>query len=424
MIVDSTDSTHRTVSELFSRSDDAATIEAEMDRQVNEIIRNFLDATCASTDASYALIAESFMESVIPTEPRDIHSYLDYLTSKLVVHSTHTSAPRFIGHMTSMLPLFVRPLAKLLASLNQNVVKAETAKAATPFERQALAMMHRLVFCLPEYFYWEHVQSTQSTLGAIGSGGTLANLHALWCARNRALGPKPGFDGVEMGGMSAALEAGGYRDAVIIGSSLMHYSFDKAAGLLGIGTKNLVKVPVDTSGHVNCLLMRRAIEDARAKRHSVIALIGVAGATDTGAIDPLLDIADLAAEFQIHFHVDAAWGGPVLFSRRSRHKLDGIRRADTVTIDGHKQLYLPVGIGMTLFRDPATAKATEKQARYIIRPNSADLGRRTLEGSRQNAALYLHAGLSLIGARGYEYLIDEGINKAAYMAGKVSSNPS
>src|SRR5262249_19645387 len=101
----------------------------------------------------------------------------------------------------------------------------------------------------------------------------------------------------------------------------------------------------------------------------------------------------------------------------------GIACADTVTIDGHKQLYLPMGVGITLFKDPGMARAIEKVANYIIRANSRDLGKRSLEGSRPDRATLLHASLHIIGRRGYEYLIDEGIRKALYMADRIRRRP-
>ena len=119
----------------------------------------------------------------------------------------------------------------------------------------------------------------------------------------------------------------------------------------------------------------------------------------------------------------SAPSGPLIFSRQHRHKLAGIELADSVTIDGHKQLYLPMGIGMLFMREPHTAKAIEKQASYTMRKGSFDLGKRALEGSRPGMALFLHAGLNLIGTQGYEFLIDEGIRKTQYMANRVSTMP-
>jgi glutamate decarboxylase len=155
----------------------------------------------------------------------------------------------------------------------------------------------------------------------------------------------------------------------------------------------------------------------------VIAIVGVAGSTDAGAIDPLNEIADIADEANAHFHMDAAWGGPLLFSDEYRCRLAGIERADSVTIDGHKQLYLPLGIGLVLFQQPHFARAIEKHAHYLSRPGSADLGLRSLEGSRPGTALYLHAALNIIGLDGYAALVNDSIHKVRHMADAICVRP-
>lgn len=411
------------VLQLFSPPQSMSQAEQELSLRVSSLVHGFLRAPDVSSDAPLLTLAEKFRESRLPAEPSRADDYLDYLAENVVAHSTRTASPRFIGHMTSALPYFVRQLAQLMTAMNQNVVKLETAKALSFYERQTLAMMHRLVFGLPGEFYERHVQDGESTLGAIVSGGTLANLTALWCARNAALGHREGFAGVEAEGMAAALKHYGYENAVVVGSQLMHFSFDKAAGLLGLGTRQLVKVPVNHRHRVDLAALKRTLAECRERKHLVLALVGVAGTTDSGAIDPLAEMADIAREAGIHFHVDAAWSGPVLFSRRHRHKLAGLERADSVTIDGHKQLYLPMGIGIVMLRDPRLAKVIEKQARYIVRPGSIDLGKRSLEGSRPGTVLFLHAALHIIGALGYEFLIEEGIRKTRHMAKLVADRP-
>jgi glutamate decarboxylase len=134
-------------------------------------------------------------------------------------------------------------------------------------------------------------------------------------------------------------------------------------------------------------------------------------------------MAGLAQEIGCHFHVDAAWGGPTLFSEKYRGLLRGIERADSVTIDAHKQLYVPMGAGMVLFKDPATLAAIEHHAAYIIRHGSKDLGSHTLEGSRPGKAMLVHAGLSIIGRKGYELLIDQGIERARRFAEMITEHP-
>jgi glutamate decarboxylase len=407
--------------DLFDVSEKENAPERKFEARATAIARDFLQTKYVNTSIELEPLSEKFTSHLIPKEPTDALGYLDYLMRNVVSHSVHTSSPRFIGHMTSALPYFVRPLASLMTAMNQNTVKAETAKSFTPYERQSLAMLHRLIYNFSDDYYDEHIQRRESTLGILTSGGTAANITALWCLRNLSLGPEGRFGGVEKEGLAAALDYYGYSEAVIIGSSLMHYSFQKAADLLGIGAHNLIKVPTNGRQQIDLRALERAILQCRNRNQAIIALVGVAAATDCGAIDPLEEIAGIAEQSGVAFHVDAAWGGPVLFSERHRNKLAGIERADSVTIDGHKQLYLPMGIGMVMFRDPQLAKSIEKRARYIVRARTADLGRRSLEGSRPAMSLFLHAALHIIGSRGYEFLINEGIRKTRYMADQVRS---
>jgi glutamate decarboxylase len=394
----------------------SSTSDEEVEARLSDLARDFIGAKNASTDIKLEELIAKFAASEIPHEPSDMSRYMAYLADNVVAHSSHTSSPRFIGHMTSALPSFVRGLSALLIAMNQNTVKMETAKACTPFERHTLALMHRLVYNFTEEFYRQHAQQSASTLGVMVSGGTVGNITALWCARNASLGPQSGFAGIEQEGLAAALNHYGYRGAVIIGSSLMHYSMEKAADLLGLGTRGLVKVATDGHNRIDLRELRRTIEECRSRRLHIIALVGIAGTTDTGSIDPLSELARIACEVKTHFHVDAAWGGPMLFSEQHKHLLTGIEQADSVTIDGHKQMYLPQGVGVVVLRNPQLAQAIEKKARYIVRASSIDLGKRALEGSRPANAVFLHAALHLIGRQGYEFLIDEGIRKARLLA--------
>ena len=124
--------------------------------------------------------------------------------------------------------------------------------------------------------------------------------------------------------------------------------------------------------------LRLKIEQLKQNKNKPFAVIGVAGTTETGNIDPLRDIAEVCAESDCHFHVDAAWGGATLMSNNHRHLLDGIELADSVTIDAHKQLYIPMGAGMVLFKKPDAMTAIEHHAQYILRKGSKDLGSHTL----------------------------------------------
>jgi glutamate decarboxylase len=198
-----------------------------------------------------------------------------------------------------------------------------------------------------------------------------------------------------------------------------HYSFGKAADLLGLGRDHLVKIKTDTNNRIDLQLLKEECRRLQDENIRPLALVGIAGTTETGNVDPLEALADVAGELGCHFHVDAAWGGPTLFSDRHRHLLAGIDRADSVTIDAHKQLYVPMGAGMVVFKDPTALSAIEHHANYILRHGSKDLGSPTLEGSRPGKAMLVHAGLSIIGRKGYELLIDLGIERAKTFASMI-----
>ena len=376
-----------------------------------------------TTDQERTILAGQFLNSQTHERSMAVHDYMNYLAENVIPHSVNMGSPRCLGHMTCLVPNFTLLLGELVLALNQNLVKQEASKILTLVEREAIAMMHRLIYGFSDQFYAKHVQSDTSTLGTLVGGGTLSNITALWLARNAALGPANGFSGVEREGLVAALEHYGYKSAVILGSTLTHYSLQKAAGLLGLGSDALIAIPVDDRNRLDTAELQRAIERCETRRQRVIAIIGVAGSTECGSVDPLSEIAEIAKQASVHFHVDAAWGAPLMFSQRHRHKLAGIERADSVTADGHKQLYLPIGTSMLLLREPTAAQLIEKQSSYILREGSGDLGRRSLEGSRAATGLFLHAALNIIGRSGYETLVDQNIRNTQAMAALVRSYP-
>lgn len=408
------------IKELFAVTEESKSEENKLDAITDALSRQFLSASNTNTEIGLAELAEKFKETEIPLDSTQAGDYVNLLARDIVAHAIQTSSPRFIGHMTSALPYFLRPVAKLITAMNQNMVKVETAKSLTFYERQALAMIHRLIYAFSDEFYRTHVQRPKSTLGVMVSGGTVANLTALWCARNRALGPASDFGGVEQEGLPQALKYYGHDRAVIIGSSLMHYSFEKAATLLGMGINSLIRIPPDARNRIDLARLREVVSECKAQNRLIVAIVGVAGSTDCASIDPLTDMAEIAREAKTHFHVDGAWGAAFLLSNRHKKKLDGIEFADSVTLDGHKQLYLPQGVGMLMLRDPEMAQIIEKQARYILRPGSLDLGKRSLEGSRPAVSIYLHCALKVMGQKGYEFLLDEALRKAGYMAAEIS----
>ncbi|MEJ2202151.1 MAG: putative pyridoxal-dependent aspartate 1-decarboxylase, partial [Desulfuromonadaceae bacterium] len=394
-----------------------------VDQAITSNVADFLQKHVVALERKMSEIEKDFMAPRIPEEPTFVSDYTDFLKEKLVAQSVHTASPSFIGHMTSAFPYFMLPLSRIMVALNQNLVKVETSKAFTPMERQVLAMLHRLVYNGDDDFYQRWIQNSRHALGAFCSGGTVANITALWAARNKLCGPSGNFRGIAREGLAKALRHLDCEGLAILVSRRGHYSLRKAADLIGVGRDHLVTVETDENNRINLTSLRENCRRLQGEGIRLLALVGIAGTTETGNVDPLEAMADLAAEEGCHFHVDAAWGGPTLFSNTHRGLLRGIERADSVTIDAHKQLYVPMGAGMVVFKDPTTLAAIEHHAAYILRRGSRDLGSHTLEGSRPGMAMLVHAGLSIIGRKGYELLMDLGIQRARHFAELIQAHP-
>ncbi|TMM46067.1 pyridoxal-dependent aspartate 1-decarboxylase PanP [Colwellia ponticola] len=416
------DATQASLYRIFTVAEAPDSTLGRLEQEMSQNLVGFLNNHIVASKNALTDIEQDFINPHIPEQPEFVSDHMRHLLEKLVAQSVHTSSPSFIGHMTSALPSFILPLSKLMVGLNQNLVKVETSKAFTPLERQVLGMMHNLVYQQNDDFYQNWMHSAQHSLGAFCSGGTVANITALWVARNKLLKADGDFRGVAREGLHRAMKHYGYQDLAILVSDRGHYSLKKSADILGIGQENVIAIPTDENNKIDCQKLAEKCQQLAAQNIKVLAIVGVAGTTETGNIDPLDKIAAIAQQNQCHFHVDAAWGGATLLSNKYRSLLKGIEQADSVTIDAHKQMYVPMGAGLVIFKDPASVSAIEHHAEYILRKGSKDLGSHTLEGSRPGMAMLVYASLHIISRPGYEMLINQAIEKAKYFADIINQH--
>ncbi len=390
-------------------------------------LHDFLQKNVGITEEiSLKALSDNFTVTAISPHPeKKLADVITDLIKNIAPHAVNVASPYFIGHMTSAIPFFMVHLKTIVAALNQNVVKLETSKVVSIVEKQVLAKIHRLIYKKSLSFYDRHVQNTRTTLGAFVEGGTTANLTALWVARNTVFPPKEGFSGVEEEGLSAAYKAYGIERCVILVSRRGHYSLRKAGGILGIGNQNVIPIDVDAHHRIDLDCLKTEIDKINLTRNTrLIAVIGIAGTTETGSVDPLRQIGEICKENHTHFHVDAAWGGAVLLSDKYKHLLDGIELADSVTIDGHKQFYMPMSCGMIYLNNPEKMNVIAYHANYVNRPGSVDLGIKSLAGSREANSLILDSALKIMGSKGYALLLDHGIELARKLADEINRRAS
>ncbi len=353
-------------------------------------------------------LSKIFDQTAVPDNPHLIKDVLSEIKEKVTAHSVKVGNPYYIGHMISAVPYFMILMEMIIAALNQNQVKIETAKASSFVERELVAWLHRLIFNNAEKFYQKHIQNPRVALGNVTSDGTIANLTALMVAREKAFPPDGDFPGIRVAGVERALRHYGYGRGVVIVSTRGHYSIKKAANMLGMGEENVLNIPVDDQNRMDVRRLYRKIESLKEgkgrEKTKIVAIVGIAGTTETGNVDNLQKLAKAAQEVGAHFHVDACWGGAALLVDEYRDLFKGIEEADSVSVDAHKLLYCPMAMGLVLFKSERDLNHLMQTANYIIRRNSVDTGRFTIEGSRPFACLKPWASLKIIGREGYGLL--------------------
>lgn len=395
------------------------TQESSLDEEIERLSLEHLTAQSISSPTSENELQELFDFQEVPEEARSLNDFVHQIENCLIPHTINTGSPYFIGHMTSQLPSFTRSLSKLMTTLNQNQVKLETAKSTTFLERQILGMLHHSFYGEKSSFYKEQLFHHHNALGVITSGGTIANATALQLARDHSLAH---YGDVAQQGLTKILAQANIERCVVICSSLAHYSIKKVLGMLGLGQDNLLVIPIDQKQQINTQILLQRIQECQTNNWHIVAIVALAGSTECGSYDDLATIADIAQQYNIHLHLDAAWGGPVIFSEKYKHLLSHVEQVDSITIDGHKQLYSPMGLGIVLFKNPTLAQTIRVSANYIIRQDSFDLGKNSLEGSRPAMAVYLQAILQLFGKQGLGELLEKNISTAKKLASYIDTS--
>jgi glutamate/tyrosine decarboxylase-like PLP-dependent enzyme len=278
----------------------------------------FPDVTPARLDALY--------DEPLPKTPTSSEGLLRELDEKLLPYCAHVSHPGYFGLITPT-PTPIGILGDLLASaLNQNLGAWTIGPSAVAMERRTVRWLTDLVGYSPE------------AGGNLTSGGMMANFVGLKLARDAVTGDRAQHEGVrERFGVYTSEER--------------HISVDKAVDAVGLGRDQLRVLPTDERFQVRLDALDAAIEKDKAQGTRPLCIVGIGGATNTGAVDELPELRRIADREGMWLHVDAAYGGGMLISERHPRVLEGLELADSVTIDPHKWFYAPLDAGAILAKD-------------------------------------------------------------------------
>jgi len=319
--------------------------------------------------------------------------------------SRHNGHPRFFGYVASP-STPIGAYADLIASaLNANITCWRSGPAGTEIEQTVVRWLGSLI------------RYDEDAKGLLTSGGSMANMIALLVAARRKLGPEVSRKGLWNAGPPLTIYA----------SEEVHMSIPKAADVLGFGRDHVRVIACDERQRMRVDQLVLNLKADRDRGLRPFCVVGSAGTVNTGAVDRLDEIADVARDFDLWFHVDGAYGAPGVMDPRKTELFAGLERADSVSLDPHKWLFVPVDAGCLLFRDPAAASAafSTEDADYIkvhgLAEDAAfaywDYG---VELSRRFRALKVWLTLGYYGVRRLAEAISDDNSLAAYLGELVT----
>lgn len=329
---------------------------------------------------------DAILNEPLPKAGTPWREVLEQFERDVVAPTNHVDHPRFFAYI----PLannFAGVMADALAS-GYNIFNAVWLQGAGAAQIERLTVdWLRQIFGFP-----------QSAGGSFVSGGSVANLTGLAVARQIQL-------------------AGDMRGAVAYCSDQIHFAISRGMRVLGFAPEQLNKVPSNARFQLSLADLRAAIAVDRAAGRRPFCVIATAGTTNTGAVDPLEELADLCLEEKLWLHVDGAYGAPAMLCERGKLSLRGLERIDSLALDAHKWLFQPIECGVVLVRDRRWLVETFKeQGEYLkdIEQTGEELNYmyQGLQLTRQFRALKLWMTFKVFGLDAISQAIEAGFENA------------
>ena len=355
-------------------------------------------------------LASEFLDSASPSQSdaRPLADRFEAVATQMLARGHNLHDPRYIGHQV---PASV-PLAGLFDAIgsvtNQVMAVYEMGPWATAVERSLVDRIGQAIGFEAGKF-----------AGLVTHGGTLGNMTGLLTARNVALG-----DAWETG-----LNASNVAPVLVVqGDS--HYSISRTAGMIGIGTQNVVRVGLDERRRMDPTQLDETLTRLRNQGTPIVAVCACACATPIGAFDPLPEIADVCQRHEVWLHVDAAHGGAACLSDKYQHLIAGLEQADSVVADAHKMMFVPALCAFVFYKNrDHRFEAFRQDAPYLFDPSSPglaeyDSGMLTPECTKRAATYGLWGVWSLFGQQLFSDMVDQTFDLGRVFYEKLVESPN
>jgi L-2,4-diaminobutyrate decarboxylase len=337
-----------------------------------------------STGAEVQRLAEVFKKINLDTPCDNLDEALEELQKVYLNDAIYFHHPKYVAHLNCPI-LYPAILAELiLSSINTSVDTWDQSVGGTLIEQSIID------------WTTSQIGFTKEADGVFTSGGTQSNLMALLLARDHFATRKLNHD-IKLYGLPE-----NYSKFRIFTSEVSHFSVQKSAAILGLGHNSIIPVSVDENIRIDPIQLEQQIKEAIDQDLHPIAVIATAGTTDFGSIDPLQEIAEICAKYDVWMHTDAAYGCGLLTTKDYRHRLTGIENSDSVTVDYHKSFFQPVSCGAFLVKDKQDLAPATHHAEYLNplcdkNAGIPNLVNKSLQTTRRFDALKMWLTLRVIG---------------------------
>jgi L-2,4-diaminobutyrate decarboxylase len=325
---------------------------------------------------------------------------LEDVFQTVVTNSIHVSHPTSMAHLHCP-PLISAIAAELIiATLNQSMDSWDQSSAATYLEEELVGWLRQKIGYSPE------------ADGTFTSGGTQSNYMGLLLARDHFCSKHWNWD-VKIQGLPPEI-----HKLRILCSEAAHFTVKKSASQLGLGEQAVVTISTDKQKKMDVQSLKNEIDRLKAEGFIPMCVVATFGTTDFGSLDPIHEIASVANKSDLWLHVDAAYGGALILSKKHQGTLKGIEKADSITIDFHKLFYQPISCGAFFVKNKECFRYLTYHSDYLNPQNDEGEGlvhlvTKSVQTTRRFDALKLYMSLRMVGEQNFSNMIDYTIQLAA-----------
>lgn len=404
---------------LTSKKTDIEQYKSVLAQITEEITKAFCDDKAYSGPTPDELKEIIHENTILPQKGLGWEAILSKLKEKILPNLLRTPSTDYMAHLHG--PSLIETIAAeaIISTFNQSMDSWDQSPVATEIEVEVIKALCKL------YGYGisdddSNSSSKEAPLpdGVFTSGGSQSNQTAIILARDWFCNEKLHYDVKKYGLDEKCSKLRMYT------SEISHFSMEKSAHILGLGYKSVVKVPVDKNKKMDIPTLRKLIDQDKKAGNIPFLLVATVGTTDFGSIDPLKELAQVAAQEGMWLHADAAYGSGVIMSQKYKSRVAGLELCDSITVDFHKMFVMPISCSAVLVKDGSNFDALTIHADYLNREEDEEDGYtnlvdKSLQTTRRFDALKVWTSFQMRGQDGWNQIINTSMENAAYLYEKL-----